>query len=117
MNEETSGETVERTALQVQMSPFLAAELRKIAGDAQFPSLDLLIERWLTEKVAEWHLHRAGGRPQDESVEELANEKDRLLEWMANYVSAVQRSEWEMRQALEHIERLRVLIPHRPSAS
>ena len=117
MSDEKSEGATERPALQVQMSPYLVSELARIVVDAHFPNLDSLIEKWLTEKVTEWHLHRAGSKPQNETVEDLVNEKDRLLEWMANYVSAVQRSEWEMRQALDHIERLRALIPHKPSAS
>jgi hypothetical protein len=108
--------TPKRTTLQVQISSELLAELQRIVAEARFPHLDSLIEKWLMEKTTEWHVRRVGA-PQPETVEDLVNEKDRLLEWMANYVSAVQRSEWEMRQALDHIERLRALIPHKPSES
>lgn len=111
------GHTPARTALSLTINAELLSELQRIAGEARFPSLDSLIEKWLMEKATEWHVRRVGTVPQQETVEELVNEKDRLLEWMANYVSAVQRSEWEMRQALDHIERLRALIPHKPSES
>jgi hypothetical protein len=111
------GQTPARTVLSLQINGDLLDELQRIATEARFPSLDSLIEKWLMEKATEWHVRRVGSQPQTETFEELVQEKDRLLEWMANYVSAVQRSELEMRQALDHIERLRALIPHKPSAS
>jgi hypothetical protein len=111
------GQKPGRTAISLQIDAELLNELQRIATEARFPSLDSLIEKWLMDKATEWHVRRAGSSPQTETVEELVQEKDRLLEWMANYVSAVQRSELEMRQALEHIERLRALIPHKPSDS
>jgi hypothetical protein len=110
------GQTPARTTLSLAINTELLGELQRIVTDARFPNLDSLIEKWLMEKATEWHVRRVG-MPQNETVEDLVNEKDRLLEWMANYVSAVQRSEWEMRQALDHIERLRALIPHKPSES
>lgn len=106
-------DTTEQIYVTVALNPDLVTELQTIVNSGEFVDLDVLVQTWLTDKLSEWLVSGMRGRNSDDSVESLVAEKERLMAWMANYVAAVQRSEAEMRNAMEQIERLKSMIPQR----
>lgn len=107
--------TDDKTYVTVALDAQLVDELHRLVGAGDFVDLDVLVETWLQDKLAEWRVARRPYREAGESVQDLLAEKERLMAWLANYVSAIHRSEMEMRNALDQIERLKSFIPRLPA--